>query len=628
MQALILAAGMGNRLGRYTADNTKCMLPVNGKTLIERSLDALDKAGIKKCVIVTGYKKENLTGFIGNKYKNISIEYVVNDIYNRTNNIYSLYLAKDYLAKDDTLLLESDIIFDDDIILRMTDSPYPTLAAVAHFESWMDGTVARIDDENNIVSFIPKKLFNFAEKDSYYKTVNIYKFSREFSQKTYIPFLEAYIKSMGDNEYYEQVLRVIAALDRNELKAFVLTDQKWYEIDDAQDKAIAETIFAPGESGRLSRIEASYGGYWRYPALLDYCYLVNPYFPCGRALDEMKASFTELLSRYPSGLNTQNLLSAKLFNLDDKCVLTGNGAAELIRAIAPAVDGPVGIIYPTFNEYAESFCGKEIVSFIPKDFNYTKDDLLRFSAGCRSLVLINPDNPSGVYMNKKDVISLAEHFTLNNKTLILDESFIDFCDAEEDKSLLTQDILDRYPSLVVIKSLSKSYGIPGLRLGVLASGNWALTEAARKNIPIWNINSFAEYFLQIIGKYQKDYAASCKKIAAERRRFRAALLETGLVTVFPSQANYFLCRLKNGLEARGLAEKLLARHNIFIKDLSGKKGIPDSSYIRLAVRAEEDNERFICALPPPPPEKYIVFPLFFAGLTRPNGPRRSRGPRK
>ncbi|MDR2795883.1 MAG: aminotransferase class I/II-fold pyridoxal phosphate-dependent enzyme [Spirochaetaceae bacterium] len=623
MQALILAAGMGNRLGRYTADNTKCMLSINGKTLIERALDALDAGGIQKCVIVAGYKRENLIRLLGNKYKNISIEYAVNDIYDKTNNIYSLYLAREYLTKDDTLLLESDIIFDENIITQMIASEHPTIAAVAHFESWMDGTVARIDDDNNIVSFIPKKLFNFDEKDFYYKTVNIYKFSREFSQNTYIPFLEAYIKSMGDNEYYEQVLRVIAALDKNELKAFVLTDQKWYEIDDVQDKAVAETIFAPGADGLLSRMQASYGGYWRYPALLDYCYLVNPYFPCDRAISEMKAFFTELLTRYPSGLDTQNLLSSKLFGLEEDRVLTGNGAAELIRALAPAVDGPVGIIYPTFNEYAERFCGKQIVSFTPKDFNYTKDDLTRFSAECNALVLINPDNPSGHYINKKDVLDLAEYFTRKGKTLILDESFIDFCDAEEDKSLLIQEVLDRYPALVVIKSLSKSYGIPGLRLGVLASGDRALIASARKNIPIWNINSFAEYFLQIIGKYQKDYAASCKKIAAERRRFRAALEETGLIKVFPSQANYFLCKIINGSSARVLAEKLLSVHNIFIKDLSGKKGIPDASYIRLAIRGREDNDRLISVLSPPPPGiQHVGIFLYYAAFPRQNWRRR------
>ncbi|MDR1319583.1 MAG: aminotransferase class I/II-fold pyridoxal phosphate-dependent enzyme, partial [Treponema sp.] len=399
------------------------------------------------------------------------------------------------------------------------------------------------------------------------------------------------------NEYYEQVLRVIAALDTNELKAFVLTNQKWYEIDDAQDKAIAETIFAGNESGRLSRVQSSYGGYWRYPAMLDYCYLVNPYFPGPQLISEMKAYFAELLSQYPSGLSVQNLLSAKLFNLEEDSVLTGNGAAELIRALAPAVNGTVGVVYPTFNEYAESFRGKKIISFTPKDFSYTADDVIRFSAECDALVLINPDNPSGNCIKKDDALVLAEYFKKNNKTLVLDESFVDFCDAEECKSLLAQDVLNRYPGLIIVKSLSKSYGVPGLRLGVLACGNRELIAGVRKNIPIWNINSFAEYFLQIIGKYQKDYAASCKKIAAERRRFKAELEKTGLLSVYPSQANYFLCRITNGASARALTEKLLAEHNIFIKDLSGKNGIPDEFFIRLAIRGREDNDRLIRALP-------------------------------
>lgn len=92
--------------------------------------------------------------------------------------------------------------------------------------------------------------------------------------------------------------------------------------------------------------------------------------------------------------------------------------------------------------------------------------------------------------------------------------------------------------------------------------------------------------MQIIGKYQKEYTDSCRKIAAERRRFKAALEETGLLTVFPSQVNYFLCKIKNGASARVLAEKLLALHNIFIKDLSDKKGVPDDTFIRLAIRGK------------------------------------------
>jgi choline kinase len=216
MQAIILAAGMGNRLGKYTKNNTKCMLSINGKTLAERALDALDDSGIRRCIFVVGYKKENVIAFLGNQYKNVEIIYVSNDIYDKTNNIYSLYLAKDYLIQDDTLLLESDLIFENRLISDMLAYKEPSIAAVARFESWMDGTVVQLVENNSIAAFIPKKMFSFDKKDSYYKTVNIYKFSRNFSQNTYIPFLEAYSRSMGNNEYYEQVLRVIATLDNSE----------------------------------------------------------------------------------------------------------------------------------------------------------------------------------------------------------------------------------------------------------------------------------------------------------------------------------------------------------------------------------------------------------------------------
>jgi histidinol-phosphate/aromatic aminotransferase/cobyric acid decarboxylase-like protein/choline kinase len=604
MQAIILAAGMGSRLGRYTADNTKCMLSINGKTLIERALDALAAAGVNKCVIVAGYKKENLMAFLGDKYKTISIHYVINDVYDKTNNIYSLYLAKDYLAADDTLLLESDVIFEDRLIAEMARDERPAIAAVASYEAWMDGTVARIDDNGAIAAFIPKKLFNFAEKDSYYKTVNIYKFSRAFSQKTYLPFLEAYIQSMGENEYYEQVLRVIAALDKNELGAFVLRGHKWYEIDDAQDKAIAESLFAENPGARLSRVQSAYGGYWRFPRLLDFCYLVNPYFPPERMQNELKACFTELLTQYPSGLAAQNLLSAKLFNVDESRILTGNGAAELIQALTPAVTGTAGVIQPTFNEYAARLRANKIAAFTPEHFAYSKDDVLRFAAECDTLVLINPDNPGGNYICKNDMLIIAEYFQAHNKTLILDESFIDFCDDAVGglpASLLADDVLKEYPSLVIIKSLSKSYGVPGIRLGVLACGDKSLIRRVRENLPVWNINSFAEYFLQIIGKYQKEYALSCRCIAEERRRFKSALEQSGVLTVFPSQANYFLCKLTDGRTARTAAEQLLSDHNIFIKDLTGKAGVPGDVFIRLAIRNRTDNDRLLESIAPPPP---------------------------
>ncbi|MDR1288420.1 MAG: aminotransferase class I/II-fold pyridoxal phosphate-dependent enzyme [Treponema sp.] len=589
MQAVILAAGMGSRLGKYTRNNTKCMLRINGRTLIERALDALDAAGIRKCFIVAGYQKDSLVNFVGHKHKNIDITYIINDIYDKTNNIYSLYLAKDRLLEDDTLLLESDIIFEDRIIEDLLRHPEPTLAVVARYESWMDGTVVQISGGNVITQFIPRKFFRYDQKESYYKTVNIYKFSADFLRNSYVPFLDAYSKAMGRNEYYEQVLRVIAALDKNELKAMVLDDHKWYEIDDIQDKDIAETIFCDDPDEKFRLVGRRYGGYWRFPGMLDFCYLVNPYFPAVQMRNEMDACFRDLLTEYPSGLDVINLLAGKMFNIEAPHILAGNGASELIRALSPLVKGKTGIIYPSFNEYTESIKA-EIVPLYPGNISYTADDLAAWLDRCDNLLLINPDNPSGNFIPEDDLRRLLRLFEDRRKRLILDESFVDFSGAKGG-SLLSGETLAEFPHLVILKSLSKSYGIPGIRLGVLASGDSGLVAEVRKNLPIWNINSFAEYFLQIMGKYTGDYRAACRLIAEERDRFGAELEKTGLFTVYPSRANYFLCKCRN-CTARELAVYLLAR-NIFIKDLSGKKGIDGPSWIRLAVRNRADNDALI-----------------------------------
>ena len=181
MQAIILAAGMGRRLGELTGDNTKCMLQVNGVRLIDRALACLHDVGITKLVMVVGYKAQNVIDHVGHSYKGMPIEYVENPIYHKTNNIYSLYLAKEHLLADDTLLLESDLIYETAVVQRLMEHDYPTLALVDKYERWMDGTVVTLDNENGIKDFISKAHFNYADVDQYYKTVNIYKFSKEFS---------------------------------------------------------------------------------------------------------------------------------------------------------------------------------------------------------------------------------------------------------------------------------------------------------------------------------------------------------------------------------------------------------------------------------------------------------------
>ena len=282
MQAIILAAGMGKRLGELTKGNTKCMVEVGGETLIARLLRQLDKQHLSKIILVIGYKAQELKNYLATIQIQTPVEFVENTVYDQTNNIYSLYLAKDYLVAEDTLLFESDLIMEDAVITKLLQYPYPDLALVDKYESWMDGTVVTIDEENRIQRFIPGSQFKYEEIPSYYKTVNVYKFSQQFSATMYVPFLKASCTALGKNEYYEQVLRVITMLDNSGMRALPLEGEQWYEIDDIQDLDIAESIFTERQYDLLC---SRYGGYWRYPHMLDFCYLVNPYFPNRRLCD-------------------------------------------------------------------------------------------------------------------------------------------------------------------------------------------------------------------------------------------------------------------------------------------------------------------------------------------------------
>jgi len=594
MQALILAAGMGSRLGKYTKNNTKCMLETNGKRLIDYILECLNDIGITKLIMVVGYKKENLISYLGNSFKNISIEYVENNIYNQTNNIYSLYLAREKLIQDDTLLLESDLIFEKAILEKLINDKRDSLAVVDKYQIWMDGTSVRLDEEDNIIGFYGKKDFKFEDVKDYYKTVNIYKFSKSFSKNIYIPFLEAYMKAMGANEYYETVIKVIASLEGTGLKALKLNGEKWYEIDDAQDKANAEIIFAKNAEEKLTLIQKRYGGYWRFPKIKDFCYLVNPYFPTKKMEEEMKAYFDELISQYPSGLETQNLLAAKLFGIEKENMIVGNGASEFIKVLKDAIDGTFGMVFPTFNEYYESIGEERVIKTIPKNsyFSYGFNDIIELSKKSDNIILINPDNPSGNFIPKQELIKIADMLLKDNKLFILDESFVDFSSKGEDNSLIDQQIIDRYPNLIIIKSISKSYGVPGIRLGVFITSNKKILYNIKNSISIWNINSFGEFFLQTIGKYKKDYLKACKLIAKERDRFYQELKKIDFFNVAYSQANYFLIELK-GISATKLTQKLLWEEDIFIKDLSNKIGFENKEFIRVAVRDFEDNKYLI-----------------------------------
>lgn len=595
MQSIILAAGMGSRLGALTAENTKCMVKVNEVTLIERLLSQLEDLKLSRIVIVTGYKGKKLQDYIKTLGIKTEIVFVDNPIYDKTNNIYSLYLARNYLLSEDTMLFESDIIFDDKIIKSLYADKRETLAVVAQYESWMDGTVVRLSDDDEILDVIPGKDFDYSQKEHYFKTVNVYKFSKTYSTQFYVPFLEAYIHAVGNNVYYENVLRILTMLDNTGIHAMRLNGEKWYEIDDIQDLEIASSLFADTEL-QAKMFQHAYGGYWRYPRLLDFCYLVNPYYPQVKMIEEMKASFEMLLTQYPSGMERNSLLAAKNFGVDQNHIVIGNGAAELIKSLLSYLSETekCGFIRPTFEEYPNR-CKKEnevIMNVSYPDFSYTADEVISYFSEHKvsSLFLINPDNPSGNYISRENILKIASWAEKENIRLVVDESFADFSD-EEINSIIEEEVLQTYPHLIVVKSISKSYGVPGLRLGVLASSDTDLISFLKKDVAIWNINSFAEFYMQIAGKYKKDYVAALKKYRAERNRFISCLKTIHYLRVIPTQANFVMCEVI-GKKSKELTEKLLSEKEIFIKDLTPK--INDGKqYIRLAIRNEADNDRII-----------------------------------
>ncbi|MDD6476042.1 MAG: aminotransferase class I/II-fold pyridoxal phosphate-dependent enzyme [Sodaliphilus pleomorphus] len=597
MQAIILAAGQGKRLGQYTKDNTKCMVKVNGVSLIDRVIKQLVHIHVDRLVLVVGYKAKELKDFIGHRYDGmIKIEYIENPLYDKTNNIYSLALAKDRLCEDDTLLLESDLIFEDSLLKMLVDSPQPNLALVAKYETWMDGTMVCINDKNDIVNFVPKAAFRYEDIDIYYKTVNIYKFGRDFSRHEYVPFLEAYSKVMGDNEYYEQVLRVITLLHSSSLKALPIGDRKWYEIDDVQDLDIASTIFSKGEV-KYHEYRKRYGGFWRFPKLLDYCYLVNPFFPTQRMKDELRSNFDTLLSEYPSGMWVNSLLAGKYFGVNQDYIVVGNGAAELIKVVMEShASAKVGVVFPTFDEYPNRLRPEQIVPYVThnKDFAYTADDLMAYfdDKGIKLLLLINPDNPSGNFIAQRDIMRLAQWCKQKHVNLLVDESFVDFATGHVDNTMLRDEILESFPNMMVMKSISKSYGVPGLRLGVLASSDKALIAKVKKEVPIWNINSFAEFYMQIFGKYESDYRLACDKFREERDRFFNELKTIPYLRVIPSQANFFLCEVVDKYTSAQLTQ-LLIEHDVLISDCARKRNMAGQNLIRLAVRGSADNDKLI-----------------------------------
>ena len=585
MKAIILAAGYGNRMRPLTDATHKTLLRIGGQTLIGRILDGLRAHAVTDIVVVTGHLADQLETALTTAYPDLRFTFVRNLRYRETNNIYSLALAFDVVEfDDDILLIESDLVYEPAVIRRAVESRYPNVALVDRFRSGMDGTVVTVTD-NVIRSIIPPHLqgpsFDFSDK---FKTLNIYKFSKEFCASVFKKLLSYYTKTIDDNCYYELILGILIYVGQAQIHAEILDGETWAELDDPNDVRVAEFVF--DRSRRAAVIEEAFGGLWAHN-VLDFGFIRNMHFPPGAILAEMKGNLPNLLGNYGSRQTVLNQKLAWFLLCDPRRLLALNGASQAYPLLRSYFEGKRMLIpAPTFGEYPRITRAPETYA---DTIGIDRTEIEARAERADVVVVVNPNNPTGSVVPTAWLVDFAARH--EDKWLIVDESFIDFAGQPSVMETLAERALT---NVVVLKSLSKCLGVPGLRLGYLYTANRDLMEHCTAQVPIWNMNSMAEFFLEVVLKHRRALAQSFRQTIADRQAFASELAALPAVEhVFPSAANFMLVRVAGGRRgAAALAERLLEDHAIYVKDISSR--FPDGQgYWRVAVRLPEENRRLI-----------------------------------
>jgi histidinol-phosphate/aromatic aminotransferase/cobyric acid decarboxylase-like protein/choline kinase len=589
MQALILAAGFGRRMRPLTDDRHKTLLPISGSTILDRILGGLGDRGISPITIVTGYRVDELQSHIAAHYPTLDVRYVHNGDYETTNNIHSMALAFERMDfDDDVVLIESDLIYEPHVLDRLLDSPHDDVALVDRYRPGMDGTVVTLGDGGLITQVIPPAHqpsdFSFADK---YKTLNMYRFSAAFCRDRLRKLLTYYARTFDDNCYYELMLGILIYMGQASIHAEVIEDERWAEVDDPNDLRVAEFTFSPDE--RYDKLTEGWGGNWTND-VLDFAFIRNMYFPTPAMLSELRLGLPDLLHNYGS---RQGML-------DEKMAWALGWPRELVHALAGAsqcypwlrtwfAGRKVLIPEPTFGEYSRVF---------PDAVRYRDDlgvDWSRLEAAAADadvVVLVNPNNPTGTVLETDRIAGLAARNPAT--TVVVDESFIEFSDQPSIVGRLREEAL---ANVLVIKSLSKVLGVPGLRLGALLTGSAEMSERIRRELPIWNLSSVAENFLEIMLKHRPALEQSYVQTAADREDLGLRLKESGIVdAVLPSGGDFVLARLAvDAIGADALARSLVREHGILVKDVSAKIG-DGGGYWRVAVRTPSDHAHLLAAL--------------------------------
>jgi histidinol-phosphate/aromatic aminotransferase/cobyric acid decarboxylase-like protein/choline kinase len=586
MRAIVLAAGRGIRLRPLTHHIPKCLLEVNGTTILENCLTNLQAAGVKEVLIVVGHQKQAIIDKIGTFYNGLAVGYCYADKYETTNNIVSLQYAINDLYHqeklDDLFLIESDVFFGPKVLplLAGAASSYSCSAAVSRVKPGMNGTVVSVNDEGSISEFI----LSGTHHDRVFKTVNLYYLTKNFL-KTLRPHLNAWVEAGWTNHYYEAVFADIIRLSEGFTARFIpYLIHDWAEVDDIEDLKRAKYQFSSTEQ-KYETVSKLHGYFWPY-GLQDHCHLYNIYFPPDEMLEYFKSNLKNLITGYPSGSQEIAYYLSEWLKVDPEYLVIGNGASEIIKAIGNQSHG-ICVSTPSFNEFEECTAHTVKVPLDPETWAFDKEAFLKKLNEVGSPtgiykpkldgVIVTPNNPTSLAVDPEEIRYVLKR---TERRVIVDESFLDFCDYP---SMISE--LDKYPNLVILKSMGKVFGICGLRLGFMASADKKFVRRIQKLLPIWNINNFAETFLRQLNRYEKQFKQSCEFTKKARDDFYKGLCDLGLKAWKPD-GNFVLCKMPgDGIE---IAKKLFEQ-NILVKHCGGKTMENGQQYIRFGCRGMIEN---------------------------------------
>ncbi len=339
-------------------------------------------------------------------------------------------------------------------------------------------------------------------------------------------------------------------------------------------------------------------GYQKASDIVDFCFIANPYYPTASMLEDLQRSLPNLIKSYPSSnpLTSQKNLAAVL-GVDPEHLIIGNGATELISLLQLTLIDRIAVPIPTFGEYIEKMKDlrdAELYALDPDDrYQLRLDDYADWVSQRKleCLLIINPGNPTGQFIPLEEMVDFL-HRARDLELVIVDESFIDFA-GDPIPSLLP--LANQFTNLLIVRSMSKHCGVPGLRLGYCYSANLYLLNRLRRFVPTWNLNTLAQYFLSQLVANDAAYHEGRKRLIGDVTHLYEELRTIPHLDVYPTGANFLLFKVQNGMTANDLQTRLLVEHEMYVRDCSNKLGM-DAFHIRVASQGREKDARLVAAL--------------------------------